>query len=92
MAGTPGETLQTCACLTQQFEPIVFNTVAYQNGANMIYDNVNATVTQATAGTRTTNIGAPIFKSNAERMAYLLGKQNRASCGVPAKAFALGTN
>jgi hypothetical protein len=36
--------------------------------------------------------GQPIFKSNYERMQYLAGKQNRASCGVKGKAFSLGRN
>ena len=36
--------------------------------------------------------GNTIFKSNYERMQYLLGRQNQASCGVPRKIFALGTN
>lgn len=90
--GFPTSLLGNCACTTQQFKPIVFDTVAYQNSANQVYDNVTATVTASVAGTRTSNIGQPIFKSDYERMQFLLGKQNRASCGVPAKAFALGTN
>ena len=49
----------------------VFNTVAYQAGANTQYQYqvVN---------------NVPIrFASNYERMLYLQGKQNQASCGVP---------
>ncbi len=82
-----------CACTTQQFKPIVFDTVAFQNSANQVYDNVSTIVSASINGTRTSNIGQPIFKSDYERMQFLLGKQNRASgAGVPAKAFALGTN
>ena len=86
------ENLQNCACKTQQYGQFIFNTVAYQNGANMIYQNQASTINAATAGTRTQNIGAPIFKSNAERMAFLLGKQTQAGCAALPKKFALGTN
>jgi hypothetical protein len=86
------ENLQNCPCTTQQFGQFIFNTVAYQNGANMVYQNQASTITASVNGTRTQNIGAPIFKDNAERMAFLLGKQNQAGCGVRPKKFALGTN
>lgn len=84
------ENTRTCSQPVSQ--PIIFNTVAYQAGANVVYQNTNTTVTQATAGTRIENIGAPIFKSNAERMQYILGKQNQAGCGVPKVTRPLGTN
>ena len=91
--GFPTSILGNCPCTEQQFKTIVFNTVAYQNSANQVYDNVSTILTASINGTRTTNIGQPIFKSDYERMQYLLGKQNRAAgAGVPAKAFALGTN
>jgi hypothetical protein len=78
----------TCACTTQQYDPVVFNNVAYQAGANSVYESLNATVNAATAGTLgSAATGQPIFKTNAERMQYLLGRQNRASCGVPKKTF-----
>ena len=78
----------TCGCTTQQYDPVVFNTTSYQAGANSVYESLKNTVAAATAGTLgTAASGKPIFKSNAERMQYLLGKQNRASCGVPKKSF-----
>lgn len=78
----------TCGCTTQQYDPVVFNTTSYQAGANSVYESLKNTVAAATAGTLgTAASGRPIFKSNAERMQYLLGKQNRASCGVPKKSF-----
>ena len=90
------ENTRTCACTVQQYEPIIFNNVGYQNGANTVYEATNTDLTNSIAGTRVAPNGNPIFKSNAERMQYLLGKQNRgnsgAGCGVRAKAFALGTN
>jgi len=90
------ENSRTCACTTQQFSPIIFNNVGYQNGANTVYEATNADLTNSVAGTRVAPNGNPIFKSNAERMQYLLGKQNRgnsgAGCGIAAKAFALGGN
>jgi len=83
----------TCACVVQQYSPIIFDSVAYQNSANTVYQSKNATVSAATNGTLGKQAtGNPIFKSNAERMQYLLGKQNQASCGVPKKTFTLGTN
>ena len=91
MASTSNN-IRTCACTTQQYGPIIFDSVAYQNSANVIYLAKNATVTASTNGTLgKTATGNPIFKSDYERMQYLLGKQSVA-CGVPAKKFYLGTN
>jgi len=84
---------QDCQCTTQQYSPIIFGSVAYQNSANNIYQAKNAEVVASTAGTLGKSAtGNTIFKSDYERMQYLLGKQNQASCGVPAKTFALGRN
>lgn len=84
---------RTCACTVQQYSPIIFNSVAYQNSANTVYQSKNATVTAAKNGTLGKQAtGNPIFKSNAERMQYLLGRQNQPSCGVAQKAFFLGGN
>jgi len=59
----------------------------------MIYQAKSSQVSAATRGTLgTTATGNTIFKSNYERMQYLLGRQNQASCGVPRKIFTLGTN
>jgi hypothetical protein len=83
----------TCPCKTQEYAPIVFNTVAYQNSANTVYNAKNLSINAATDGTLgKAATGNPIFKSDYERMQYLLGKQSVASCGVPAKTFTLGTN
>jgi len=84
---------RTCQCSTQQYAPIIFNSIAYQNSANMIYQAKNSQVTAAINGTLGTSAtGNTIFKSNYERMQYLLGRQNQADCGVRSKTFALGTN
>jgi hypothetical protein len=79
-----------CACKTPQYAQIIFDNVAYQNAANTVYQAKAASVAAATAGTlgRAAN-GNPMFKSNSERMQYLLGRQNQASCGVPKRTFAL---
>ena len=81
--------MTNCGCTVQQYGQIVFDNPAYQNSANTVYQNKNATVTASRNGTlgRAAN-GQPIFKSNYERMQYLLGRQNQASCGVPKKTFA----
>ena len=81
---------RTCACTNQQYDPIIFNNVAYQNSANMVYQSLLSTVTASTNGTLgTAGDGRPTFKSNAERMQYLIGRQNRASCGVPKETFSM---
>jgi hypothetical protein len=83
----------TCGCTVQQYAPIIFDKVAYQNAANTVYQSKNSTLVAARNGTLGKQAtGNPIFKSNAERMQYLLGRQNQAGCGVARRTFALGTN
>jgi len=77
------DSTRTCACTTQQYQPIVFDNVATQAAANSVYQYWQ--ITQGATGPRQ-------FSSNAERMQYILGRQNQANCGVPKKAFTLGTN
>lgn len=88
--------IRTCACPTPQYAPIIFDSVAYQNGANTIYEAKAATVAASTKGTLVSPNGNPTFKTGYERMQYLLGKQavktNGVSCGVPKLISALGTN
>jgi len=81
--------MTNCGCTVQQYGPIIFDNPAYQNAANAVYQNTNAILTASRNGTlgRAGN-GQPIFKSNNERMQYLLGRQNQASCGVAKKTFA----
>ena len=81
--------MANCPCLVQQFAPIVTNTVAFQNASNTLYQAKLATVTASRAGTlgNAAN-GQPTFKSDFERMQYLVGRQNQASCGVRKKVFA----
>ena len=82
-----------CDCNIQQYAPIIFNNVAYQNSANMIYEAKNVDVAAATTGTRkVARNGQPLFKSSAEYIAYLMGQQGQGQCGVRAKRVALGTN
>jgi len=89
----PQETIQSCPCKIQQYGPIVFNNVAYQNSANMVYDAKTTTLLASQNGTLgASGNGRPIFKSDYERMQYLAGRQNRASCGVAPKVFSLGRN
>ena len=84
---------RTCPCTTQQYGQIIFNSVAYQNSANSVYQAKNALVAASTNGTLGKQAtGNPTFKTANERMQYLLGQQNQASCGVPEKIFALGGN
>jgi hypothetical protein len=76
------DSTRTCACTSQQYKPIVFNTVADQANANTIYQSLILAV-----GT-----GPKQFKSDYERMQYLLGRQNQAYCGAPVRTRALDTN
>jgi hypothetical protein len=84
---------RSCQCNTQQYGQIIFDSVAYQNSANMVYQAKKDQLAASTNGTLGSNgNGNVIFKSSYERMQYLLGRQNQASCGVPKKIFTLGTN
>jgi len=87
------ENSRTCGCTVQQYGPIIFDSVAFQNSANTVYQAKNTLVTASTNGTLGTQAtGNPTFKSSYERMQYLLGAQSQAACGVPAKRFTFGTN
>lgn len=77
------DSTRTCACTTQQYSSIIFDTVATQAAANSVYQNW--LITQGANGPKK-------FKDNTERMQFLLGQQNQAGCGVPKKTFTLGTN
>ena len=82
-----------CPCTTQQYEPVIFKNVNFQNAANTIYESKSATLAASRNGTLGNSAtGNPTFKSDFERMQYLLGGQNRgisgAGCGVPKKSFA----
>jgi len=88
---------RTCDCSVQQYAPIIFNSIAYQNSSNSVYQAKNATLLASRSGTLGTSAtGNPIFKSDYERMLFLSGRQNQGNnglgCGVAAKRFALGTN
>ena len=75
--------MTTCACATPVQLLPVFNTTSYQNSANFVYEALKVKKAAATAGTLGAGAaGTPMFKSDYERMQYLLGRQNRASCGV----------
>lgn len=60
--------------------PFVFETVAYQNGANQVYEYVQAYNTANNASVTGSNYK---FKSDYERMQYLLGqKARKPGCSV----------
>jgi hypothetical protein len=73
---------RTCACTVQQYDAIIFGNVGNQANANTIYQSLILAV----------GSGPKQFKSDYERMQFLLGRQNQAACGVPKKTFALDTN
>ena len=83
-----------CGCPEQQYEDIIFNSVAYQNSADTVYNAKNTTLIASRNGTLGAKAsGVPIFKSDYERMQYLLGGVGRAGgCGIRKKTFALGPN
>jgi hypothetical protein len=76
------DSTRTCPCTVQQFSPIVFGNVGNQANANTIYQSLILAV----------GSGPKQFKSDYERMQFLLGRQNQAACGVPARTRALDTN
>jgi len=83
------ETNGICPCTTQQYDTIVFNNTSYQNSADFVYEALKVKKAAATSGTLGAGAaGTPMFKTDYERMQYLLGSQKRASCGVPKKSFA----
>jgi hypothetical protein len=89
--------IRTCGCTIQQYSPIIFNSLAYQNSANTVFQAKNDILIKSQNGTLGNSAtGNPIFKSDYERMQYLSGRQNQgnggAGCGVSKKSFALGTN
>ena len=97
------ENTRTCACTTQQYGKVIFNNIGYQNSANSVYVAKKASVIASINGTLGQNGTSPsnghaMFKSDYERMQYLLGRRGYnpnggAGCGgVAPKVFALGTN
>lgn len=63
---------------------LVVNTVAYQRGANSIYVAKSTIVGQSQTGTIPSANGNPTFKTDYERMQYLMGKIGAGgSYGVP---------
>lgn len=88
-----GDNTRTCNTFIQSYDTIVFKNLDYQNAADMIYVSKVSTIAASRNGTL--GIGAtgnPTFKSDFERMQYLLGQQKVASCGVPAKTFKKDSN
>ena len=69
-------TWQSQSCKVKVSTPFIFESVAVQNAANNVYEYVQAynTATNATVTGNTYK-----FKSDYERMQYLLGQKNRGS-------------
>lgn len=67
-------TWQSQSCKVKVSTPFVFESVAYQNAANNVYEYVN---TYNTANNATVTGNTYKFKSDYERMQYLLGQKNR---------------
>lgn len=90
----PQDNTRNCECTTPQYTSFVFGNVAYQNSANNVYEAKKAILLATQTGAPTTKtLGAPIFKSDYERMQYLMGNKNRANCaGSSKRTIGLGTN
>jgi hypothetical protein len=90
----PQDNTRNCQCTTPQYTPFVFDCTAYQNSANAVYEAKNAIVVDSQAGIFTNKSkGAPLFKSDYERMQYLMGKENRGGCaGTSRRVIGLGSN
>jgi len=78
----------TCPCMVSSITNLVVNTVAFQRGANTIYSAKSTIVGQSHSGSLVSPSGTPTFKSDYERMQYLVGKIGAGGgCGVPPKTF-----
>ena len=90
----PQDNTRNCECTTPQYTNFVFDNTAYQNSANNVYEAKKAILLATQTGAPTTKtLGAPIFKSDYERMQYLMGNKNRANCaGSSKRTLGLGTN
>jgi hypothetical protein len=83
----------TLASTTPVYQQFIVNTTGFQNSSNNIYEAKLATVTASREGTLgTAASGQPTFKSDYERMQFLLGKFNRSGDTVGKPLTALGTN
>ncbi len=69
-------TWQSQSCKVKVSTPFVFESVAYQNDANNVYESVTAYNTANNAAVTGSN---DKFKSDYERMQYLLGQKNRST-------------
>jgi hypothetical protein len=72
-------TWQSQSCKVKVSTPFVFETVAYQNAANQVWSYVESYNT-ANNATRTGNTYK--FKSDYERMQYLMGQKGRGGCSA----------
>jgi len=78
----------SCPCMVSSITNLVIASVAYQNGADVIYSAKSTIVGQSRTGRLPSPNGNPTFKSDYERMQYLCGKIGLGgSCGVPPKTF-----
>ena len=79
---------RVCGCSTQQYSDIIVNTPNFQTSSNSVYEALKTRVAAAATGTLgSTASGLPTFKSDYERMQYLVGSIGR-RCGVGKKSFA----
>ncbi len=69
-------TWQSQSCKVKVSTPFVFESVAYQNAANNVYEYVTAYNTANNAAVTGSNYK---FKSDYERMQYVLGQKNRST-------------
>jgi hypothetical protein len=67
-------TWQSQSCKVKVSTPFIFDNVAYQNSANNVYEYVKAYNTANNATATGSNYK---FKSDYERMQYVLGQKNR---------------
>ena len=78
----------SCPCMVSSISNLVVQTVAFQRAANSIYSANSAIVYNKQLGTLASPNGNPTFKSDYERMQYLIGKIGAGgSYGVSPKTF-----
>ena len=78
----------TCPCMVSSIANLIVGTVPFQNAANTIYYAKSTIVGQSHDGKLLYPNGNPTFKSDYERMQFLIGKIGAGgSCGTPPKTF-----
>lgn len=86
--------IATILATTPVYQPFIAENTSQQNSANSLYQSLASTITASNNGTLSMAAanGQPIFKSDRDRMQYLLGMISQTGSYSKRPAVALGTN